>query len=65
MVRVFSLSLLALLAGSAFAGTQEVILDDSVHVMDGWSYVNCGKMSSIRLWSELTSTQVSTPMSFS
>jgi len=50
MVRVFSLSLLALLAGSAFANTQEVILDDPVHALESWSYTNCGKISSLELW---------------
>lgn len=50
MVRVFSLSLLALLAGSAFANTQEVILDDPVYTLDSWEYTNCGKIPSVQLW---------------
>ncbi|KIM67245.1 hypothetical protein SCLCIDRAFT_1210755 [Scleroderma citrinum Foug A] len=47
MVRVFSLSLLALLAGSAFANTQEVILDDPVYTLDSWEYTNCGNSDDV------------------
>ncbi|KAG2118442.1 ML domain-containing protein [Suillus clintonianus] len=47
MVRVFSISLLAMLAGLASASSlpaQEVI-NQPVHVMEGWSYEDCGSSS--------------------
>ncbi|KAG9314429.1 hypothetical protein JVU11DRAFT_5226 [Chiua virens] len=50
MVRLFSLSLLALFAGAAFAGStadQQVLEDTSLHVFDSWSYVDCGSGSQL------------------
>lgn len=45
MVRLFSLSLLAVFAGAALAGSspeQQVLGDTSVQFSDKWSYVDCG-----------------------
>ncbi|KAI6132762.1 ML domain-containing protein [Pisolithus croceorrhizus] len=45
MVGFLSLSLLSLLAGSAFSvivPEQEVILDTPARTMEGWSYTDCG-----------------------
>ncbi|KAI6153520.1 ML domain-containing protein [Pisolithus tinctorius] len=50
MVGFLSLSLLSLLAGSAFSvilPEQEVILDAPARTMEGWSYVNCGLPSDV------------------
>ncbi|KIJ21675.1 hypothetical protein PAXINDRAFT_173771 [Paxillus involutus ATCC 200175] len=43
MVRLFSFSLLAVLAGVAFANVEEQVLVESpVHTTEGWSYTDCG-----------------------
>ena len=48
MVRLFSLSLLALFAGAALA-EQQVLDDSPVQVYDKWSYENCGAKSPCQL----------------
>ncbi|KIK93650.1 hypothetical protein PAXRUDRAFT_828750 [Paxillus rubicundulus Ve08.2h10] len=45
MVRFFSFSLLAVLAGAAFANTnveEQVLVETPVHTTEGWSYTDCG-----------------------
>ncbi|KIJ68363.1 hypothetical protein HYDPIDRAFT_24649 [Hydnomerulius pinastri MD-312] len=57
MVRLFSLSLLVALAGTAFANTnvdQEVLVETPVHTMEGWSYTDCGLATDVVQLKSLT-----------
>ncbi|KAF8560427.1 hypothetical protein OG21DRAFT_69945 [Imleria badia] len=50
MVRLLPLSLLAVCAGAALAGSsaeQQVLSDTPVRVFNGWSYVDCGQSSDL------------------
>ncbi|KAF8843992.1 hypothetical protein BDN67DRAFT_1008439 [Paxillus ammoniavirescens] len=50
MVRLFSFSLLAVLAGVAFANVEEqVLVETPVHTTEGWSYTDCGGSTAIGL----------------
>ncbi|KAG1757488.1 ML domain-containing protein [Suillus lakei] len=49
MVRLFSISLLAMLAGltSANSPSAQEVMNQPVHVMDGWSWHDCGSPTDV------------------